>query len=646
MFVNFAFFLIGCLAFSGLARAAPTFHLSLPHNGEPVGLFLDIIEDDDAALDVGSLPPASDPRWQQSQSLVPAKGVYSGILWGRMNIQNPGPPVTVLMEARWAPGNHYSLHQKTQDGFQSVVLGDSVPFSRRNIPHRYPVFEVTLHQGLNTLIFRSETDDFVKLPLYLWSPKQFFSAALGEYLLLGFLLGIMLVMAGYNLFLYSKLRNIDSLYYVLYMALFSGFSFTIQGLGFQFGQFLPDYVTTDRVILLFGLGALIFATYFSTSYLSLKESAPGFYKNFRYFIATCVLGIPVVLVTNLGVGSLVVLVCNLWFTVNVLMVGTILSLKKLVIAYYFLGAWLFLLVGDLFMVVDYLVPIAEWAEWGGMVGGAVECVLISLGLGHKMSEIKKESDYNRQESNRLQQRIENARIIQDSLIRDSKEIKHLEFATYFSAAETMGGDWYSVFHDSERDYVYYFIGDVTGHGLSATLISGAVAGAIETSVRSCAEQRLGPQESLLYLANSADRILRSVGSGDHMTMAQFCVDLKSNKMFYLNAGHPPVYHRSGDKVIPLFHRGSPLGHYKVGQVREIQLREGDLVFAFTDGLTENSDDLGKVFKSRSIRKILGELDEPHQVVARILDEANDVWNGSVADDDCTMIAMKVREISA
>ncbi len=635
-------FLMTVPAFADTSKPTLSFAAPVEISGESLGQYLYLYADDNKSESINTLPPSNDARWTPSESTVPNWWVYSGAMWGRLDIDNPGQGRIIYIEYRWAPGNYITLYQK-KDGGQWVgeTLGDKVSIKKRSIPHRYPIFQVRLQPGQNRFYFRTVTDDFVKMPLYAWSPKAFASASGIEYWLMGALHGVMIIMAGYNFFLYVKLRNREYMDYVLYIIFFGIFGATMQGLVMQYVPYLPQHWKTDKMILTAGLLTLFFSGRFSIHFLDLRTNLPVAYRNFRWIMAVAALSLSVMAFVPLGVMALITLITNLWFYSSVFTVGVVISMRRVKIGYYFVIAWTLLVVGDLIMVVDYVIPMASWAEWGALVGGAFECLLISLALGEKMSILKDQALEVKIENNRFKASMESAKAIQDALISAPKSGQKIELASHYQAAEETGGDWFSIYHIEQNNRLYVFIGDVSGHGLPAALVTGAIAGSIQTTIYSEHIQGLALEASLREIAFFADKIVRSVGSGNHMTMGFIAIDLSSFRMAYLNAGHPHIYISSEKNIWPAVVSGAPLGHLKAFDIKVFDVMPGDLLFFYTDGLLENTGPEGQQLKQRELRRLLEKLTSPAEVVAAVEGKTNQIWQGTPPADDCAYFSLKL-----
>jgi sigma-B regulation protein RsbU (phosphoserine phosphatase) len=151
----------------------------------------------------------------------------------------------------------------------------------------------------------------------------------------------------------------------------------------------------------------------------------------------------------------------------------------------------------------------------------------------------------------------------------------------------VGGDYYSVLRISERHTVLC-IADVAGKGLPAALLMSSLQAALKPLIA----QRLAPCE----LCHRLNRILCDLTPvGKFISFFYAVLDSVANRLTYCNAGHnPPLLIRADGTSTELEAAGAVLGQFSrwVYEQSELQLRSGDQLLLFTDGLVEacNADE--------------------------------------------------------
>lgn len=205
------------------------------------------------------------------------------------------------------------------------------------------------------------------------------------------------------------------------------------------------------------------------------------------------------------------------------------------------------------------------------------------------------------------------------------------FASLTPARE-VGGDLYDFMLRDNR--LFFCIGDVSGKGIPAALVM-AVTRSLFHSISSAETD----PKRIIWRINKA--ICEGNETGMFVTMFVGVIDLTTGQLEYCNAGHePPLL--SG-KPLPV-KRNLPVGALAEWNFegQQTQLHIGDLLFFFTDGLSEakNQDDqrLGR----RHVLQIASEhtSDTARQLVELMEEEVHRHAANAEQSDDITLLAIK------
>ncbi|GDY28665.1 PP2C family protein-serine/threonine phosphatase [Gandjariella thermophila] len=148
----------------------------------------------------------------------------------------------------------------------------------------------------------------------------------------------------------------------------------------------------------------------------------------------------------------------------------------------------------------------------------------------------------------------------------------------------VGGDWYDAFRRSE-DRLVMAVGDVTGHGIEATVLMGQ----LQNALRAYVMEGHDPATTLALL----DRMLSTQAQGLFATAVVAELDIPSRRLRWAGAGHlPPALRRSEGTVTFLDQPqaamlGLPVEFAPVQH--ETELPAGSTLLLFTDGLVERRD---------------------------------------------------------
>ncbi len=243
------------------------------------------------------------------------------------------------------------------------------------------------------------------------------------------------------------------------------------------------------------------------------------------------------------------------------------------------------------------------------------------------------------EKERLEAEMILARDIQHAIVPPKMLIERpsLRVAGEVRSASKVGGDLWLCIPLEEKTLL--LIGDVTGHGVGAGMVTTIAKACTSTVVH----QGTGVDLQEL-LGTLSDVILETTRGNLVMTAFACIVDPSAKTLTFANAGHkPPMYlTRAGGmvRVENLTSSGPILGeenakHFQ-SQVR--QYSPGDRVVLFTDGLVECTNPEGLQLGYRAFVDLLvntAKLD-PVQTIDHVLSSATAFWAEMPPDDDVTL----------
>jgi phosphoserine phosphatase RsbU/P len=187
------------------------------------------------------------------------------------------------------------------------------------------------------------------------------------------------------------------------------------------------------------------------------------------------------------------------------------------------------------------------------------------------------------------------------------------------------------------------VADVSGKGISAALVMSMV----QASLRAISSQR---NVSLSQLAAQMNGLLyRSTDANRYATFFYAQVDERGQRLRYVNAGHNPPYlvRRANGvtEIIELHIGGTVLGLFPDIEFQEAQidLRAGDLLVAFTDGLTDALNAAGEEFGDERLRDVLRSAlgASAAEVSERLADTMRDWIGNAEQHDDLTFVVVAV-----
>jgi sigma-B regulation protein RsbU (phosphoserine phosphatase) len=244
-----------------------------------------------------------------------------------------------------------------------------------------------------------------------------------------------------------------------------------------------------------------------------------------------------------------------------------------------------------------------------------------------------------QEKQRLEHEFQMARDVQVALSPvSSVKSNHFELAAHSIPCRDVGGDFYDLLTLSDGRVVLT-LADVSGKGISAALLASLAQGIIEAEFY----QGHSPAEVLEIL----NRVILNRSEANRF-ITMFCAVLDSEgSLTWVNAGHnPPILARHGGETETLSTQSLMLGAFDFAEYRvsNTRLGPGDLVFSFTDGVTEAVNSSGDFFGDERllelVRKSINLTAE--QIKNRVLEEVLDFTRGLPQGDDITVVALKMK----
>lgn len=236
--------------------------------------------------------------------------------------------------------------------------------------------------------------------------------------------------------------------------------------------------------------------------------------------------------------------------------------------------------------------------------------------------------------------LEAAEIVQKSLINVRKHDLSYEIAHLFKPAENTGGDWLTTIFDQNHRWLYLCLGDVTGHGVPAALVTAAVAGAATSTVARSMRVTTELQVSVTEMMRAMNAAVAAT-RGEHlqlMTMVVIGIDLETGLTHYCNAGHHPILWVSSETKV-ILESADPLGYSDTPLFgsRTFQLQAGDRLLLYSDGLIENLDVNGKKIRLSKLKTLASNHIEPQDLITNLLSYFDVSNNDTSRDDTACMV---------
>ncbi len=279
-----------------------------------------------------------------------------------------------------------------------------------------------------------------------------------------------------------------------------------------------------------------------------------------------------------------------------------------------------------------------------------------------------------QEKERMQNELSIAQEVQANLFpRQNIGLPKLEVHGVCRPARSVSGDYYDfiTFHErahngqplGQQTGLGIAIGDISGKGISAALLMATLHSAVrayrfaseelvfsESAVAGLLANRdAGSSSGTGELFESPGRILallnrhlyRSTQPEKYATLFLAYYDVASTRLTYSNAGQlPPLVLCREGTTRRLDKGGTVVGLMDGMQYEEdtVALDPGDILIAYSDGVTEPENDFGDFGEERLVEVVERYRNEPLHVISAQVMQALDAWIGAEEQpDDITLV---------
>ncbi len=410
-----------CLVPSWLSAASSadkTFILT-GQGSKPIGRSMSVLEDSSSTL--SPIEVIRQGRFTALDQDVPNMGCSGSAFWFRLSIANrtgtdgiviniPHPEIDEL--------DVYSVHDASvmhiAHNGQARELKEIFP-AGREFTFALPV----KYQGTVHLLIRAKSTKQLQVPVLVQTPSIARATHTSRNIYVGVYVGMMLVLALYNFFIFLSTRDGGYLRYVLYILLVFLTQLTFAG-------YTPVHIWSDNSFLLLRSSLIltiltaVAATEFTKRFIQTKQNAPGLHKGISWFYAGFAVSIAVYFSPVPWLGYQIAQAVSGIYAFYVLAIAIVIWRKGSRSASFFLMAWSVFLVGTMVFVMKDagVLPYNDLTVYLMPLGSAIEGVLLSFGLADRINILRREKE--RSQAEALTALQENDRLVreQNALLED------------------------------------------------------------------------------------------------------------------------------------------------------------------------------------------------------------------------------------
>lgn len=597
-----------------------------------------------------NLTPGSDPNF----------GFNASTIWLKFHI--PGGMIheeQKILEVKNPLLNVVELYEREGAEIRQIgITGDEQTFSSRPLKSRNYAFPIELPHNKSREYFLKVKSGGEQLlvPLSIWSSNAMAMRDNEDQLARGSYFGLILFVLLFNLFVYFIIREKSSLYYVYYNFFLFLLQLSLGGYAFQYLWPGSAYLANIANPLFASLS--VFAlTRFTQHFLELKTHFPRIDRIYHYT--------GIILLVNSGLSLIwlpttfyisVLVVNGMALLLNVAIIPTTIGVlrKNYKPARLFLAAFTLLILTVFGFILTNAGVIRSdfYAEYGLLIGSAAEVILLSLAIVVRFKSFRDQAVDTLSEMNKLQ--LEQNQILEHKVTERTLEITQQKSEIEMQKEEILSSIRYaeriqknilptesgvkSLFPDSfvifqPKDIVsgdFYWVGktflngivgpphevrilatgDCTGHGVPGAMVSVLGCNLLRETINQ------HPEEDPAAMLDKLDeRLLAAINgtshehAGDGMDIALWAIQMDTLELRFAGANNGISIWREGQWIdLPGTRR--PLGlrnreHMKSFELRTLQLQRGDIIYSWTDGVTDQlGGERGKKLKVQGLKEFL------------------------------------------
>lgn len=232
------------------------------------------------------------------------------------------------------------------------------------------------------------------------------------------------------------------------------------------------------------------------------------------------------------------------------------------------------------------------------------------------------------------------------------KFESLDIDWKFMPCETIGGDIFNVIHLDENHLGFYMI-DVSGHGVPSALVTFSISQALQPQMGYTIRKKSGFSPD--YEIVSPAEVLKALDLEypwerfeKFLTIIYLIVDIRTGRLIYSNAAHPPPFLVHADGTFELLEKGGTI----IGMDGILPFEEegkafspGDKLLLYTDGVFEFTNDKGELYGEERFHDLVKSL--RGLSIGKILDEivltVEQFARGEKLRDDVSLMGIEFKE---
>ena len=244
----------------------------------------------------------------------------------------------------------------------------------------------------------------------------------------------------------------------------------------------------------------------------------------------------------------------------------------------------------------------------------------------------------RQEKEKMEAELNRASSIQKNLL--AKQVPHIPgyvVHPFQEQCQAVGGDLYDLALLPDGRLVF-LVADVSGKGLGAALLMSNILASFRI------QYSYQDFDLIKAVRHVSLQLHKYTAAEDFATLFIGLVDPQNHSLSYINAGHnPPLIAKKDGSIQWLGPSGTMIGAFDFSdwQSEKTKFESGDLLFVFSDGVSEASNKGNHYGEDRMQGIIVGSRGlPPKDIAGKLFDDITKFVQDEPRSDDITMLIIK------
>lgn len=352
-----------------------------------------VLEDENKSYTIDSIISSSD--FVKSENKTIGLPLSKSDFWLKLSILNKSNSEHILLMLENPLLNHCELFYKNANHeFTSKLISNNLNFSKRKYKNQNAIFDLYLSKdSVSTFYVKVNSKEQLVIPIVLGKEKGIAEYLMDHDIMWGVLIGILLVMIFYNLFLFVSVKDISYFYYVLYTTFILLTQITLSGYTFRY-LFTDSPIIFNKAIVVFPGLAGIFGIVFIRFFLQLKKRTP---KLNYVFILPFILYAVAIILKIIGIDIISYRLIDVAAITSIVLIYTsaiIVVLQGYRPAKFFLLAWSVFFIGLILFILKNmgLIGYNFFTNYTMQLGTILEVTLLSLALADRINILKIEKE--------------------------------------------------------------------------------------------------------------------------------------------------------------------------------------------------------------------------------------------------------------